>query len=274
MRFEAEVRGGVVAGFDAVSESLSGLRASTLQLASELTADDWQRPSRCHLWSVHDVVRHVRDGSRRHIEMLQGNPPEFRPDDPFDNQKIALRWLADSEGESPNDTIRDLERFVPEELTALRSRAEAGGDQLLVGPYGRAHWTVLTTHLYWDSWLHARDITEAIDRPHLANERQDLVAAAYGLLVASIPSMLTGDELGITVRLRTTSDRLFDVEVATRHVALTPARTDEAADLEGELTSVADALAGRGPLLDTVLAGDTSQRAALMHLREFMVPKG
>jgi hypothetical protein len=268
---EADITGGIVTGFPEVCAAFEDLRSDFLTLVSELDASEWQQPSRCHLWSVHDLVRHVRDGSKHHVALLHGQPPEFRPDDPFDNRNIPLRWLAGSAGEQPNDTVRDLEQTTAAELDALRARAARGGDETYVGPYGRAHWTVLTTHVFWDSWLHVRDITRPLERPERSTLHQDSVAALYGLLVASIPAAAFGDALDTAVRLNTASGSV-DAHVQARHVKLERTRPGEPADLEGELGAVVDALTGRGPAVETVLAGDPTRREPLTRLRTFMTP--
>ena len=93
--------------------------AAFLALVSDLDQREWQQPSRCHLWCVHDVVRHVRDASKLHLALLHGEPPPFHPDNPFENREAPLAWLAASAGEHPNDTIRDLEHVASAELDAL-----------------------------------------------------------------------------------------------------------------------------------------------------------
>ena len=45
--------------------------------------DAWSAPSRCDRWTVHDVVRHVRDVSRIHASRLGGAPPPFPSDVAF-----------------------------------------------------------------------------------------------------------------------------------------------------------------------------------------------
>jgi Mycothiol maleylpyruvate isomerase N-terminal domain len=270
--FEAEVRRGVVTGFPDVCSALAELRGSFLALVSDLDQHEWQQPSRCHLWCVHDVVRHVRDASKLHLKLLHGEPPPFHPDNPFENREAPLDWLAASAGENPNDTIRDLEHVASAELDALNACVERGGDETYVGPYGRAHWTVLTTHVFWDAWLHRRDIAEPLQRRYQAALREDVAAALYGLLVASIPATVVDVSLDTTVRLTHASGRAFDARVEPGHVTVQPARPGESTDLEGDLGAVVDALAGRGPEVEAVLAGEPTRRQPFTLLRGFMSP--
>jgi hypothetical protein len=204
--------------------------------------------------------------------MLHGEPPTFHPDEPFENREAPLRWLVESAGEHPSDTIRDLERVSSAELDSLTACLERGGDESYVGPYGPAHWTVLTTHVFWDAWLHQRDITEPLQRPHRATLGEDAAAALYALLVASIPAGVVDDSLDTTVRLTHASGRAFDARVAPGHVTLEPARPAEPTDLEGELGAVVDALAGRGRAVEAVLAGEPTRQQPFTLLRRFMSP--
>lgn len=269
---EADISGGFVTGFPEVYRALEEQRAGFRALVADLEPDEWRRPSRCHLWTVHDVVRHVRDTSKLHLGLLHGDPSPFRPDDPFDNREAPQRWLAQTDGEKPNDTVRDLEQLESAELDALAACMEQGIDRTLSGPYGPIHWTVATAHVFWDTWIHECDITEPLNRPHLPTLREDLVAALYGLLVASIPATFAGHPLDTTVRLTTASGRPFTVHLTPRHAVLKPARPGDTTNLQGELATVVDSLAGRGQAPEAVLAGDPAQREPLTRLRTFMVP--
>lgn len=272
LTLEADVSKGVVQGFGYVCLAFEDVRAGFLHLVEDLAPDEWERPSRCHLWSVHDVVRHVRDGSRLHLGMLRGDPVEFHPDNPYENREVPLEWLAASEGERPEDTVDDLREASAAELAALDARAREGGDASYVGPYGDAHWTVLTTHVFWDTWLHQRDVSEPLGRRPGTTRRQDLVAALYALLVASVPAAAFGDPLDTRVRLTTGGSPSVDALVAPRHVTVRSPRPDEPADLDGELSAVVDAIAGRGAAVEDVLSGAPERREAFTRLRGFMTP--
>jgi hypothetical protein len=158
------------------------------------------------------------------------------------------------------------------ELDALNACVERGGDETYVGPYGRAHWTVLSTHVFWDAWLHQRDIAEPLQRPYRATLREDVAAALYALLVASVPATVVDVALDTTVRLTHASGRAFDARVEPGHVTVQPAHPAESTDLEGELASVVDALAGRGPAVESVLTGAPARQQPFTLLRRFMSP--
>ena len=269
---EADTGGGFVNGFAEVGTALRELRTQFLTTFSGLGADEWLRRSRCELWTVHDVVRHVRDVCKIHVARLRGDPSPFPSEEPFEGQEMPLRWLRHTADETPADTLRDLEQLAAAEHDALAARTRQGGDRTENGPYGPVHWTILTAHIFWDAWLHERDVTEPLGLGHLATAGEDRVAALYGLLIASIPAAFVGQSVATTVGLRASSEQRYIVGLTSSGAALRPAGAQDQTDLEGELLSVLDALAGRGPEVEAVLVGDWSAREPLTWLRAFMVP--
>jgi len=272
VELEADRADGVVIGFGDVCGALAELRTRGLATLSSLAADEWLRPSRRELWSVHDVVRHVRDVAKIHLAHLRGDASTFPTDEPFDGREGPLGWLRETAGETPAETMRDLDQLVPLELDALARRVQRGGNGIEDGPYGPVHWTVFTTHIFWDTWVHERDIAQPLGRGHRATAGEDSVAALYGLLVASIPAALINHSFETTVGLTAASHPRRVVELTPGRAVLKSASPQGEAELEGELLGVLDALVGRGPALETVLVGNPSRREPLTWLRAFMVP--
>src|SRR3954463_7990780 len=84
---------GFVSGFDRVVTALASLRQRTLARWVQLPDEAWSYPSRCQAWSVHDVVRHVRDVGEIHVARLRGLPTPFPSTEPFDGHDVPNRWL-------------------------------------------------------------------------------------------------------------------------------------------------------------------------------------
>jgi hypothetical protein len=264
--------GGFTDGFDLVPVALRRVRERMLDVCDDLSADEWTAPSRCERWNVHDVVRHVRDASHIHVASLRGEPTPFSQGGPFDTQETPRRWLEQSAGQSPDDTLGELRECCATEELTLEARRAGGAGDVVGGPYGEIHWAVLTTHVFWDAWLHARDVTEALRRESRSTPEEDRVVALYSLLIASMPAVRVDYPFDLTVAL-VGADR-------TRYVAsVTPGRVDvrtaavaDDADLEGVLGPVADALAGRGPELESVLHGERALLEPLTWLRARLRP--
>ena len=225
--------------------------------------DDWAAPTRCADWSAHDVVRHLCDATAfataagaddRTLDMTAGFDPRITP----------REYLAASAGESPAATLSRLVATTSELLACARGRLAGGSRFDVYVPYGPMDWTVLILHLFWDSWIHERDVLLARGAEHPTSDDATGYAAAYGLFISAVVASLFGDPVRDTLMLGGDSGGIFDLD-SRGAVTLTVSREHAAGPPAAEVT---DALAGRGP---TAALGDLpgSSRAALSHLAEF-----
>ena len=225
--------------------------------------DDWAAPTRCADWSAHDVVRHLCDATAfataagaddRTLDMTAGFDPRITP----------REYLAASAGESPAATLSRLVATTSELLACARGRLAGGSRFDVYVPYGPMDWTVLILHLFWDSWIHERDVLLARGNEHPTSDDATGYAAAYGLFISAVVASLFGDPVRDTLMLGGDSGGIFDLD-SRGAVTLTVSREHAAGPPAAEVT---DALAGRGP---TAALGDLpgSSRAALSHLAEF-----
>ena len=141
--------------------------------------DDWAAPTRCADWSAHDVVRHLCDATAfataagpddRTLDMTAGFDPRITP----------REYLAASAGESPAATLGRLVATTSELLACARGRLAGGSRFDVYLPYGPMDWTVLLLHLFWDSWIHERDVLLARGAGHPSSDD----ATAYAAVVA------------------------------------------------------------------------------------------
>ncbi len=246
---------GFTAGLDLVPVALRDVRARMLDVCDNLGVQDWQAQSRCELWSVHDVVRHVRDVCRIHGEGLRREPTPLATGVPFDARETPRRWLEATAGQAPMDSLRELRELGAAEAPALDARLSGYTDDIVAGPYGPIHWTVLTAHVFWDAWLHDRDVTEVVGGGALSSPVEDQVMALYTLLIASMPAARMEHHFDLTVALTGGDGQRYAVSVVPGSVTLRAAEGPDDGELHGELGPVVDALAGRGPELEHVLHG-------------------
>lgn len=268
----ADVAAGFNAGSGDVALALRSLRRRQLELCRRLGDLDWQHPSRCELWSVHDVVRHVRDGCRLHVRYLRDGQPAFTSDDPFNARETPLRWLEETASQTPAETMAGLPDLYAEEADALDARMARGGDDRVEAPYGPVHWTILTAHVFWDAWVHDRDVTQPLGAAHASSPVEDGVVALYALLIASMPAAAASHPFEATVALKADEGRAYLVSVRPGHVTLRPDDGSGEAILRGDLAAVVDGLAGRGSELAAVLHGSESAREPLSWLRSRLLP--
>ena len=268
----ADRTAGITAGLEHLPHALGQLRGRLLTLAEGLGGEQWAGPSRCHRWTAHEVLRHVRDGCRVHVSSLRRDPC-WSFEKPFDNQGTPDEWLSLSEGETPAQTLGDLRRWSTAEAPVLRERLVATDQDIVRGPYGPIPWTVLSMHVLWDGWLHDRDIAGLTGGGMASTPVEEAAVATYALFLASMAAALHDQHVDVTVALRGGTG-YYSAAVGPGHAELHSVEAPTTADLEGPLGAVVDSLAGRGPLLADVLAGDARKREPLTSLRALMVPPG
>ena len=270
--FHAEATAGLGAGLDVLPVALRRLRSRVLDICEGLADADWQRQSRCDLWTVHDVVRHVRDACHIHTAGLRSEPTPFSSGEPFDTRETPRRWLEPTSGETPEDTVAALRECGAAEEIALEARLANHADDLVGGPYGTIHWTVFSAHVFWDAWLHARDVTEVLDQDDRSTAVEEHLAALYGLLIASMPAVRRQHRFDATVALLGADGTTYFAAVEPARVTVRAGGGSDDADLRGELAPVVDSLAGRGPTLDRLLHGERSALEPLTWLRPRLAP--
>src|SRR5262245_3007456 len=156
---------GVEPGPDAVAAALANHRQRMLALVRTFDDDQWQMQSRCSEWTVHDVVRHLADVANMDTALQRGQGPR-NADGRIDPRNDPAVWLEASRGQTPVETVAAFEAAAGDEQSVLKQRIHDGGDELLPGPYGPLHWSSFASHLFWDAWLHERDIVVPLGLPH------------------------------------------------------------------------------------------------------------
>jgi uncharacterized protein (TIGR03083 family) len=222
--------------------------------------DDWTQPTRCAVWCAHDVVRHLCDGTAvaagvadHSLDVSAG----------FDPRTSPLEWLAESATESPEETLARLVTLTEQLLMIGHDRLAQSIRFDVQLPYGPMDWTVFLHHVYWDSWIHERDVLLARQLGHPTDDDATMYATAYGVFLAASVASMFGDPVRETLELGGDGGGVFaldDLGAVTLTVSRARTAGPPAAD-------VADALAGRSPIADVL--GDVPTRRALAQLSEF-----
>ncbi|MGH9281117.1 MAG: maleylpyruvate isomerase N-terminal domain-containing protein [Acidimicrobiales bacterium] len=262
---------GYSAGLDQLPVALCALRGRMSAFATGLEASAWDHRTRCELWTVHDVLRHVRDCCRVRVDGLGRNGPSPL-DEPFDARATPVRWLAPSDGETPDETVAELQGLVAEEAPALRWRLRDDDGEVVSGPYGPVHWTVLSSHVFWDPWLHERDIAGPLGVEVRPTAEEEAVIALDSLLIASVAAARREPDFSATVAL-IGEGGWYSAVLSPPRVSLRPAGGPGDEDLAGELVAVVDALVGRGDDVRGVLTGSTQVVEPLTTLRAILRPR-
>ncbi|MGH9045802.1 MAG: maleylpyruvate isomerase family mycothiol-dependent enzyme [Acidimicrobiales bacterium] len=273
------------------SEALRSQRQRFRALLRDIPGDGWSMQSRCREWSVHDVLRHLCDTTLKATSLLHGARPQDVDAENMDPRIAPVRWLARSANERPGETLTVFEDATADLLAEVDSRAgTTDGDVQWV--YGPVTWSIAALHVFWDAWVHERDILIPLGRPQAASAMESRAAAIYGLLMAGLPRLAVGGSLEETIVLTGEGGGVFLVEVrhepgsgrqlrmagypAEGSITVTVDEGDDAGaggdePLHGQLVDVVDSLVGRQPELSEALVGPSERLQALNMLRVFML---
>ncbi|GIJ45407.1 hypothetical protein Val02_22930 [Virgisporangium aliadipatigenens] len=261
-------RAGLVGGAGAVRAAFVGRRGRLLDLLDALPAADWAQPSRCAGWTVHDVVRHLVDVARLHVDQLGTGGTAFDAE-AFHPARSPAQWMVASERATPAQTLDDLRELTEVEAKLLAERADESRAGLWRGPSRRPlHPTTFSLHLHWDAWLHERDITVPLGVRLPPDHLGTHLAVLYGLLLAATPARMAGVRLETSVLLDGGPAECYAISHGASGIVVS-ADTAPEAPLRSRADALLDALMGRGPALHTVLEGPAELVATLDLLRKF-----
>jgi uncharacterized protein (TIGR03083 family) len=263
---------GVNTGPAVIRDALYAQRRRFISTLSSFSSSEWAAPSRCSLWSVHDVVRHLADVEEYNIGRLTGgNVDRFTRYGLFDNRTTPAKWLQDTGGQEPQQTLEILTRQAEEEYEVFARRIEGNDQTLMPGIAGRAnHWSVRTLHSYWDAWLHEQDIAVPLALDVRSSDDELRLIAAYALLLAT--AMDDGEHLRASVSLRGGPDVAYHIDGGPDDISVAAGTSRPSDVVEGDLGAVLDSLAGRGPEPAAVLTGPADIVERLAQQRSQMLP--
>lgn len=223
---------------------------------SELTEDEWNGPTRCHLWSVADVVSHLTDGNRWGLESLNTvlSGSELSVMATFDGRLTPHEYVKAGRGRPREEIVEDLATGTERLLMAVERARDLGVAPFMQIPVGHVSLTFAVLHLLWDSWLHERDVLEPLNRSPVYPTDEVRLVAGYALLLAGISiSSATTSHQRCGIVLDGPGGGHYRVEVEeTIHVEVGAPGPAVGAVLQGPILSTIDALAGRGHLEDMV----------------------
>lgn len=107
---------------------------------SELTETEWNGPSRCHLWSVADVVSHLTDCNRCGLEglhtVLSGTDFSFMKK--FDNRLTPQQYVKAGRGRPREEVVEDLAAGTERLLMAVENARNPGAAPFMRTPIGHS----------------------------------------------------------------------------------------------------------------------------------------
>jgi uncharacterized protein (TIGR03083 family) len=224
-----------------------------------LDADALATPSRCAGWSVADVLRHCIDADGWIQAIWTGAALPFDNFDPTrtpDQFVVAGRAVPDREVRGRYGPSADV---VAADVIARRP--EQWGDPSL-SPLGPVPWWLSAVHMFYDSWLHRRDVLLPLGQDPGAVADETLPMMAYSLAVVGILSTEPSD--AEVAGLRMVKDEGPVVVTAVDGSAADPATQ----------AAIIDAISGRGSLEETLPGEDPALVHRLGVLARIFNPQG
>jgi uncharacterized protein (TIGR03083 family) len=237
-------------------------RRRFVEVLRQFSPDDWAAPTRCHEWSAQDVVRHICDITA-YVPSVGDHTFDLAAG--FDPRITPREWLSVSVGEEPADTLTRLTTRTEEMIALARGWLRAGNRFDVWLPFGPVDWTVLMLHLFWDSWIHERDVLLARGAEHPTTDEATGYAIAYGLFTAAAVAAMFGEQVRHQLELSGAGGGIFDLN-SEDGVALSVTRVSTSGLPAAQ---VADALAGRGAAAAVLGALPASARTPLARMGEF-----
>ncbi|HEX2382644.1 MAG TPA: maleylpyruvate isomerase family mycothiol-dependent enzyme [Acidimicrobiales bacterium] len=262
---------GVEPGPEAVAGALATQRARMLELFRTFDEHQWRAATRCSVWTVQDVARHLVDVANLDSALQRGEGPRT-PDGRIDPRNDPATWLAESDGQTPAETVAAFEVAAEAERAAFERRIRDGDDELLPGPYGPLHWAALGAHLFWDAWLHERDVVVPLGLPHEPTLAENRLAALYALTVSSTVPTFFGSTLTFSIELTSSAPGVYVIDASAESTRVWFTGTNGDAKLRADLEPLLDSLAGRGADVIDVVDGPADVIEPLTLLRDFLLP--
>ena len=251
--------------------ALRSQRPRLVDLYGRLGEEEWSAPTRCPEWLVHDVVRHLCDVTVNWLRLLRGERPERVGMEGFDPRTTPAAWVERSATRRPVETLADFGRASADLLDEVERLVERRAPDRVPLPYGAVPWSIVVLHIFWDAWVHERDVVLPLGREHESSEIESRAAAAFGLLISGVPFTLLGTPLDETVVLEGEGGGRFRLDVRDGTITVSVNGDEETGEaLRGRLPDVIDSLIGRAPELGEVLHGPAERVQQLGMLGRFM----
>jgi uncharacterized protein (TIGR03083 family) len=179
-------------------------RDALLQLLASLTDEEWQRPTVCPDWAVHDIALHLLNDDLRYLSSKRDgyrSPSLDYPQGPLDRQGVTSlvnqlnqRWLDGARWLSPS-LVQTLLAMTGPAFTDYAASVDLnaiGGPINWIGPDPAPVGLDLARE-YTERWVHQQHIRDATGRPGLMGNRHfypvmDTFAKALPCALRDVPA--------------------------------------------------------------------------------------
>jgi hypothetical protein len=244
------------------SAPAAGWRAQRARLHEWLGSvpdPEWRGATRCALWDMTALVRHLASGSQflgyTLHQALAGEPTSLLRDfDTHTTVQAAAAMLGDMTPTGVRASMGSMDAAVDAELTNLGS---AGWSALAEAPPGHVPAHLAVSHFLFDSWVHEYDLMLPRGEKPTVHPLEVEVVIRY---LTGLASLVTDATTALDVRVTDLDLRVgLRVAEAQRYVTVGAAPSG-AAVIEGRAVDIVDHASGRGR---AALRGDDRGLAVL-----------
>jgi hypothetical protein len=173
--------------------------------------------------------------------------------------------------DTPQQTLDHFAETTAELFEAVTFMQAERPDAKAMSVWGRpVDWRLFVTHMFWDAWMHERDILLPRDEQPATTDAEERLAFAYGVQITGVFPHVFARTLDEELALAGRGGGRFTLHADAEAVLVTVDDESAGADaLHGEAATAIDALAGRGDIA-AALGGPAERVEALAGLAEFL----
>jgi uncharacterized protein (TIGR03083 family) len=245
-----------------VEAPAAGWRSQRARLRERLDSvpdPDWGGATRCGLWDMTLLVRHLASGSQflgYTLHQASGGEPTslLRNFDPHATVQAAAAMLGELTPAQARASMTSMDASVDAECTTLHG---AGWSLLAEAPPGQVPAHIAVSHFLFDSWVHEYDLFLPRGEAPVVDPLEVEVVVRY---LVGLASLVTDASTALDVRLTEPELRIgLSVSDGQRQVTVSSVPAG-AAVIEGRAVDVVDYATGRD---GAAVSGDPSGLAVL-----------
>ena len=220
-------------------------------MLTELSAEEWQAPSRCEGWTAQDVISHVI-GVNKFWELsvregLAGNPTRFLVG--FDPAATPAQMVGAMSDLTPEDVFDQFVASNDGYFGVMDGLDADGWATLAEAPPGHIPIRLIASHALWDGWIHERDIALPLGLTPPVETDEVMSSMRYAAALSPGFKVMSGDaNPGSFVVEVNDLDATFTVEVGDSVVVRNGPGPSDAPILRGDAVELTEALSIRAPL--------------------------
>ena len=226
-------------------------RRRMAKMLTDLSASDWNTPSRCDGWTAQDVVAHLVSVNgfwqMSTLAGLAGTPTQILAN--FDPAASPPLIIAPMREQSPQEVLDQFLASTDGYIETLTALDDDGWSMIGEAPPGFLPIRLLAAHALWDSWVHERDIALPLGFTPPEEDDEVLSSLRYAAALSPAFALSTGTATNGVFAVETSGPASsFAVEVTDSAAVRDDYDAPDAPCLRGNAVELLEGLSIRTPL--------------------------